>query len=199
MKKQQKYRSKKKNAAPAWLPVALGVGLVILGVALFAALKNAESVSAAQTNSVVPMPVSYPAPPLALQNINGESESLQDFLGNVVLVNNWATWCPPCKAEMPSLQKYYEAHKEQGFTIVAVEAGEGKDEVAQFVNSFGLTFHVWLDPNGEALKAFKNGSLPNSYVIDATGMTRFAWTGEISYDMLEKFITPLLNPPQARN
>ncbi|GAB4548087.1 MAG: hypothetical protein Fur002_24710 [Anaerolineales bacterium] len=196
MRKQQKYR--KKTTASAWLPAWLGAGLVLVGIALFAALKSAANAPAAQLNSVVPMQVSYPAPPLSLSAMNGETEALQDLLGSVVLVNNWATWCPPCKAEMPSLQKYYEAHKEQGFTIVAVEAGEGKEEVAQFVDSFGLTFRVWLDPDGAALKAFKNGSLPNSYVIDPMGMVRFAWTGEISYDMLEKFITPLLNSPRAQ-
>ncbi|MFM8426640.1 MAG: TlpA family protein disulfide reductase, partial [Chloroflexota bacterium] len=136
--------------------------------------------------------VDFPAPGLALENVSGAAESLKDFRGRVVLVNNWATWCPPCKAEMPSLQKYYAAHQEEGFTLVAINAGDGKPEVDKFVSDYGLTFNVWLDPDGAALNAFKNGNLPNSYVLDRTGTVRYAWTGEISYEMLEKYVTPVI-------
>ncbi|MBP6178587.1 MAG: TlpA family protein disulfide reductase [Anaerolineales bacterium] len=138
------------------------------------------------------MAVDYSAPQLSLQNLNGTTESLEDFRGKVVLVNNWATWCPPCKAEMPTLEQYYETHESEGFTIIAIEAGDGKDQVLQFVNSLKLKFPIWLDPNGDALQAFKNGNLPNSYVIDRAGTVRYAWTGEISLAMLEKYLTPII-------
>jgi peroxiredoxin len=142
--------------------------------------------------SVIPMAVNYPAPQLALENVNGKTESLADFGGQVLLLNNWATWCPPCKAEMPTLKKFHDTHSAEGFTIIAVEAGDGKEEVLQFANSLGLTFPIWLDPDGAALNAFKNGNLPNSYVIDRSGTVRYAWTGEISLAMLEKYVTPLI-------
>jgi len=192
MKKNQKYRKQRKQKNI--IPVMFGVGLIVVGAALSAILQNADNASASETaaRSVVPMAVEFPAPKLALENVNGASESLEDFHGQVVLLNNWATWCPPCKAEMPSLQKYYEAHRKDGFVIVAVSAGDGKSDVEQFSQSYGLTFHVWLDPNGAALNAFRNGNLPNSYVIDRDGMVRYAWTGEISYEMLEKYITPVI-------
>lgn len=109
-----------------------------------------------------------------------------------MLVNNWATWCPPCKAEMPTLEKYYEAHASEGFEIIAIEAGDGKDQVAQFADDLNLKFAVWLDPDGASLNAFRNGNLPNSYVIDRQGMVRYAWTGEINLAMLEKYVTPLI-------
>ena len=117
---------------------------------------------------------------------------MTDYYGKVVLVNNWATWCPPCKAEMPSLQKFYEAHSGEGFMIVAVNAGDDRAPVEQFVKEYGLTFRVWLDPDGAALDAFRNANLPSSYVVDRTGIIRYAWTGEISYEMLEKYITPVI-------
>ena len=93
---------------------------------------------------------------------------------------------------MPTLAAYYNEHQSEGFTIIAIEAGDPVDAVAPFVQSYNLEFPVWLDPNGVALKAFGNGSLPNSYVIDRTGTVRYAWTGEINKAMLEKYVTPLL-------
>ncbi|MFM8369136.1 MAG: TlpA family protein disulfide reductase [Chloroflexota bacterium] len=192
MKKNQKYRKQKKNNALT--TAILGGVFVLVGFALLAALQKPANASASNeiSNSVVPVKVNFPAPGLALENVSGAAESLEDFRGQVVLVNNWATWCPPCKAEMPSLQKYYATHQEEGFTLVAINAGDGKPEVDKFVSDYGLTFNVWLDPDGAALNAFKNGNLPNSYVLDRTGTVRYAWTGEISYEMLEKYVTPVI-------
>ena len=191
MKKQKKYRKQRKNN---WVPVFTGIGLILFGFVLFALLRRTDeaAASASVDRSVVPMAVDYSAPQLSLQNLNGTTESLEDFRGKVVLVNNWATWCPPCKAEMPTLEQYYETHESEGFTIIAIEAGDGKDQVLQFVNSLKLKFPIWLDPNGDALQAFKNGNLPNSYVIDRAGTVRYAWTGEISLAMLEKYLTPII-------
>ncbi len=192
MKKQSKYRRKIIKAQRQYL--AIGVFLVLVGIVLFVVLQSNDAKTATSTTdfSVVPAEVNYPAPQLALKNVNGETESLADFSGQVLLLNNWATWCPPCKAEMPTLKKFHDAHSAEGFTIIAVEAGDGKEEVLEFADSLGLTFPIWLDPDGAALNAFKNGSLPNSYVIDRSGTVRYAWTGEISLAMLEKYVTPLI-------
>ena len=192
--KKQKYRSKRKrNNNQSGM---IGIGLILVGIALFLLWpKNRDAVASPSSpisNSVVPVSVNYPAPQLSLQNTNGKTESLEDFRENVVLVNNWATWCPPCKAEMPTLEKYYEAHASEGFEIIAIEAGDGKDQVAQFADDLNLKFAVWLDPDGASLNAFRNGNLPNSYVIDRQGMVRYAWTGEINLAMLEKYVTPLI-------
>ena len=93
---------------------------------------------------------------------------------------------------MPTLSAYYNEHSSQGFTIIAIEAGDRAEGVAQFAEGYDLKFPVWLDPNGASLRAFGNGTLPSSYVIDRTGTVRYAWTGEISKAMLEKYVTPLL-------
>ena len=73
-----------------------------------------------------------------------------------------------------------------------MEAGDAKDTVAEFAKSLGLPFPVWLDPESASINAIHNGSLPNSYVIDRTGTVRYAWTGEVTMTMLEKYITPLI-------
>jgi peroxiredoxin len=188
-KSNKRYRRKRQQSFP-WLPFGIGFLLIGLAVLLLASPKSGSQ--AAGQSSVIPIKVEFSAPELSLQNINGETESLSDFRGNVVLVNNWATWCPPCKAEMPTLAAYHNEHASEGFTVVAIEAGEQLEEVAQFASDYSLKFPVWLDPDGLSLKAFGNGNLPNSYVIDRSGTVRYAWTGEISRDMLEKYVTPLL-------
>jgi cytochrome c biogenesis protein CcmG/thiol:disulfide interchange protein DsbE len=185
---------KKKNFDPV-LIISTGVFLVTLAVLLFLIHPSRGSVSQSAVDqlSVEPAAVNYPAPELSLQNVSGKSESLADFREQIVLVNNWAVWCPPCKAELPTLESYYEAHAADGFMIIGIEAGEPQNVVSQFVQIFGLKFHVWLDPKNASLAAFRNGSLPNSYVIDRKGAIRYAWTGEINRAMLEKYITPLLS------
>ena len=185
----KKYRRQRQRQFPI-LPVALG--LLLIGLAILALASPHSGNNDASSSSVVPFPVSYAVPELSLVNINGKTESLRDYLDHVVLVNNWATWCPPCKAEMPTLADYFNEHASDGFMIIAIEAGDPLEGVAQFAQNHNLKFQVWLDPNGESLKAFGNGNLPNSYVIDRSGTVRYAWTGEISKTMLEKYVTPLL-------
>jgi peroxiredoxin len=187
-KSNRKYRRKQQSFP--WVPIALGLFLIIVAVLILATPQSGGT--AAEQSSVVPIKVNFSAPELSLQNINGQTESLADYRGQVVLVNNWATWCPPCKAEMPTLAAYYNEHSPEGFTLVAIEAGEPLESVAQFATDFNLKFPVWLDPDGASLKAFGNGNLPNSFVIDRSGTVRYAWTGEISRDMLEKYVSPLL-------
>lgn len=187
------HRSRKNNSNPGLMSI-LGVGLVLIGLAAFLLLQSTKNTEASQpvSRSVIPMEVNYPAPELSLQNVNGNTESLIDFRDKVVLVNNWATWCPPCKAEIPTLEAYYEAHEPDGFVIIGVEAGEPQNDVLQFVQEHGMTYPVWFDLTNAAMSAFRNGSLPSSYVIDRKGNVRLAWVGEISREMLEKYVTPLL-------
>lgn len=171
----------------------LVVGLILVGLAAFLMLLGPRNTKAPQpvSRSVVPAEVNYPAPELSLQNVNGETESLVGYRDKVVLVNNWATWCPPCKAEIPTLEAYYKAHSTDGFVIIGIEAGEPQNTVQEFVQG-KITYPIWIDPESAAMNAFHNASLPSSYVIDRNGTVRLAWVGEISREMLEKFVTPLL-------
>jgi cytochrome c biogenesis protein CcmG/thiol:disulfide interchange protein DsbE len=193
MARKKQHRRRQDNSAL----MAMGLGLILIGIALFlfwpASKNDAAAQSASGEQSVAPAAVNFPAPQLSLKSVDGKNESLADYRQKVLLVNNWATWCPPCKAEMPTLEAYYETYAADGFMIVAIEAGEPQDTVSQFVQSYGLKFRVWLDPDNASLSAFRNQNLPNSYVIDRTGTVRYTWTGEISRAMLEKYVTPLLS------
>lgn len=172
----------------------LGAGLMLVGLAAILILSGIKNTEASQSvsNSVIPMEVNYPAPEISLQNVNGDIESLASYRDKVVLVNNWATWCPPCKAEIPTLEAYYKAHNVDGFVIIGIEAGESQADVLNFVQGSRITYPIWIDLENAAMNAFHNASLPSSYVIDRSGAVRLAWVGEISREMLEKYVTPLL-------
>ena len=153
-----------------------GVGLILIATSAYFFLRD---VSPPDDLSAVPVPVDFAAPDLTLTDTQGASHSLADYRGQVVLINLWATWCPPCKEEMPTLQSFYEKHKDQGFVIVAVDDGDPTKDVLQFVKDFQLTFSVWLDPTYIATEqAFKTLNLPSSYVVDRNGTVKTNVGGE---------------------
>jgi cytochrome c biogenesis protein CcmG, thiol:disulfide interchange protein DsbE len=184
------HQNKKTQISYVIPMIVIGVGLIVIGL-ISAKVITADSVSA-EGYGVVPQQVSFTAPDITLNALTGETVSISDYQGQVILINNWATWCPPCKAEMPTLSKYYQDHRDESFVLVAIEAGDPKDDVARFVQEYDLTFPVLLDPNNKALYAFRNDSLPSSYVVDQNGTVVLAWTGPITYTTLEKYVTPLL-------
>jgi len=171
-------------------PFLIAAGFLLIIFAIFYLTQNL----APQTDlSAVPAPVNYAAPELTLTDTQGISRSLADYRGQVVLVNLWATWCPPCKAEMPALQAFYDKYNKEGFTILAINDAESKAEVTQFVQDYELTFPVWLDSNSVASEqAFKTINLPSSYIIDRNGTVRLMWVGGINRTNLNKYVKPII-------
>lgn len=116
----------------------------------------------------------FPAPDFSLPALDGKTYTLSELKGNAVLVNLWATWCPPCRAEMPAIEKIYQEYKDKGFVVLAVNMTTQDDPfaVAPFVQEYGLTFPVLLDENALAAAAYQMRSLPSSYFIDRAGIIR---------------------------
>ena len=174
----------------------VGAGLLIFGAVALVILPNPNPVPepmVEQTDQgIMPAEMDEAAPDLVLVDLEGSEVSLEDYRGQVVLVNNWATWCPPCRAEMPILEAYYQDHKDEGFVLIGIEAGEPADEVEEFVENYGISFPVWLDPESKAIIGFRNMALPSSYVINPDGMIVLAWTGAVTLNSLEEYLTPLL-------
>ena len=168
----------------------VGIGLLATG-AMFVMLLDQRDASA-QDFSAVPAKVNFPAPELNLQDLSGEQVALSDYRGSVVLVNLWATWCPPCREEMPTLQTFYEKYKEDGFVLIAIDQEETSDVVQPFVEEFGLTFPIWLDLDYLAQQQFHTANLPSSYVVDREGVVRLMWIGGISKKNLEKFVPDII-------
>ena len=165
--------------------------MVAIAVMVFAPKNNLPLKLDADV-SPLPGEVNFQAPELALENLGGDPVTLAELRGQVILVNNWATWCPPCRAEMPELEAYFRAHVDEGFLLVAINSGDTQEQVTAFVEEYDLTFPMWLDPTGLALDEFKNNALPSSYVIDRSGTVKFVWTGAVSLEALETYVTPLL-------
>jgi cytochrome c biogenesis protein CcmG/thiol:disulfide interchange protein DsbE len=171
----------------------VGGGLLVIGVAALLLLpKESAPESEIQVAENKPAEVDFPAPDLQLRDLDGQPVSLTDYRGQVVLVNNWATWCPPCRQEMPILEAYFRDHNHQDFTIVAIDAGDPADTVSAFVNQYQMSFPVWLDPSSFALNSFRNNYLPSSYLINRDGQVVKAWSGAVTQASLEENITPLL-------
>ena len=185
--------SKKTNRRLTAFITLIAAGIFLLGAGLIPLLVNAQQKALESAALILPpTTTNFSGPQLALSDLNGKPVAIQDYRGQVILVNNWATWCPPCRTEMPELQAYYTAHAAEGFVVVAIESGDPADQVASFVQEYGLTFPVWLDPQSKSQGIFKNWDLPSSYVIDRDGIVRLSWTGGINQPTLEQYVTPLL-------
>lgn len=135
-------------------------------------------------------------PPLELPDLSGKKQSLESFKGKVVLVNFWATWCPPCRTEMPSMWRLKNKFKNKPFEILAVDMGEDKKIVRAFMpDKMERDFVVLLDSEGIALKEWKIFAFPTSFLIDKKGQIRYALYGALEWDGPEqvKIVEMLLN------
>jgi thiol-disulfide isomerase/thioredoxin len=104
-----------------------------------------------------------------LEDMNGDIKKLSSYSGKVVFLNFWATWCGPCRIEMPSMQRVYEEFKDKGFVIVAVDLQEDKKVVKKFITEYNLTFPVLLDKTGKVGGIYGARSIPTTYLIDRNG------------------------------
>ncbi len=122
------------------------------------------------TDTTPPSSRTVLAPDFALPDLEGKVQRLADFRAKVVLLNFWATWCPPCRAEMPSMETSYQAYKDQGFVILAVSSNvQGAAIVQPFMDQNRLSFPTLLDPTGRVGGMYGVRSIPTSYLLDRQG------------------------------
>jgi thiol-disulfide isomerase/thioredoxin len=152
----------------------------------------------------VPVTTGEPAPELRLPLIDGDTADLAEYRGRVVMLNIWATWCPPCITELPSMQRVYEAYADQGLTILAVAVdvrpgtvgvdGRIVGVVSEFADRFGLTFDVAVDPTGGTERLLGVNNLPTTFLIDRAGRIRVRevggrhWDREPYVEMIESLL-----------
>ena len=128
-----------------------------------------------------------------LSTLDGSDASLSDFRGQVVLVNFWASWCGPCRIEFPAIKSVYEKHKDEGFTVVAVNLGEQRDTAAAFAEQFELPFTVMLDTNAGVARIYGAYSIPTSYFLDRQGVIREMRVGAMPEAFIEQIVAQLLD------
>jgi thiol-disulfide isomerase/thioredoxin len=122
------------------------------------------------------------APALVGSDLKGFQQNLAAYKGRVVLVNFWATWCPPCREEMPSLQRLAKGMAGKPFLILAVNSGDSSADVAAFFRAMPAGFPVLLDPDSGVTKRWKVFAMPTSFLIDKQGRVRYALPGGAEWD-----------------
>lgn len=173
----------------------IGVLIAIVIVNFWDSNKNEKEVISAKEEipgvDLSEVQIGNPAPDFALLTLEGEKITLSDYQGKKVILNFWATWCPPCKAEMPHMQSFYEKNKENGIEIIAVNLTKaekhGKDKIADFIKEYGLTFPVPLDEDGSIGMQYQAFSMPTSYIIDTKGIITQKIIGPMDEAMMETF------------
>jgi peroxiredoxin len=123
------------------------------------------------------------APNFILETVTGKKISLNDFKGKAVLLNFWATWCQPCKKELPSMQRIYEELSSEGVEVVAISIDRNKKErVEKYIKNYNLTFPVLLDPSQKVRKDYFILGLPTSYLIGSDGNLKGFISGAREWD-----------------
>jgi cytochrome c biogenesis protein CcmG/thiol:disulfide interchange protein DsbE len=122
------------------------------------------------------------APAYGGVTLAGDSVSLAELRGQVVLLNLWATWCAPCRQETPFLEELFKARKEHGLNVVGVsmDTGDARDQVAEFVEEYGVTYSILLDPQMRGMDAYRVMGLPASFLIDRDGVLRWMRIGPVA-------------------
>lgn len=125
------------------------------------------------------------APDFELETMDGEVVKLSDYKGEKILLNFWATWCPPCRAEMPDMQKYHDNH-EEGIILAVnlIDTEQSVESVEKFLDEYEITFDILADEKSEVTQIYEAYGLPTSYFIDAEGRIHKKAVGAIKYDML---------------
>jgi len=168
--------------------ILLPVGLLVAALGGVAALQVAQR--SPRTG--------YPAPDFALPDLKGATHRLADYRGKVVFVNLWATWCPPCRMEMPAMERLYQRMRGRDFTMLAISEDEGgAAAVAPFVAELGLSFPVLLDPDARLSPRFGATGYPETFILDRNGNVVNHIIGPAAWDSEEmmRYFQALLEAP----
>ena len=130
----------------------------------------------------------------ALDDVSGQRVKLSDLRGHPVVVNFWATWCPPCRQELPALQSAYQRFRDKGVILVGVDLKENAETIQNFTTQFGLTYPLLLDRDGAVSERYQVRGIPTTVIVDADGVVRARHVGPLTEDKFAEYVTPLLAP-----
>jgi peroxiredoxin len=122
------------------------------------------------------------APDFALKDIDGKTHRLSDYRGRPVIVNFWATWCPPCRKEMPSMQRAWETIEQQGIAMLAVNVGEDEDTIFAFTANYPVEFPLLMDMDSKIVQQWSVRGLPTTFVVDPRGRLAYRAIGGRAWD-----------------
>ncbi len=182
--------TKRNRLRSGW--AALGL-LFVASLALLlvaqACTPSSLAVSGDQQEATVGVNVGQVAPDFTLVDLEGNQVSLSDFRGKVVFINFWATWCPPCRAEMPEIEAVYQDYKDKGVVVIGVDIRETEEAVLQYVRQGGYSWTFVLDTSGEVAANYKVVAIPTSFFIDKEGIIRAVSIGAMTKRAIEIKLT----------
>ncbi len=180
-----------------WLFLSWITGLLILLSVFVPQGEAVQHFDEALRLSRPEQPVS--APTFRLPDLKGKMVALEDFRGKIVFLNFWATWCPPCRAEMPAMEKLFQRMQGKDFVMLAVDFQEERDQVQGFMKQFRLHFPALLDTDGTVAAAYGIRGLPSTYILDRAGKIVAGVVGSRTWDSQESyaFFEQLVNTPAA--
>lgn len=186
------------NLLQAWLQrprrwSAFMAGVLVLG-ALWTWFSAVPATST--TGGLIPSPrEGFLAPDFTLDLLGGEPVSLSGLRGQVVMINLWASWCPPCRAEMPAIERIYQVNRARGLEVLAVNTTYQDNESAAraFVQEYGLTFPILLDRTGAMANRYQLRALPTTFFVDRQGVIQDVVVGgPMSEALIQSKVEPLL-------
>ncbi|MFZ5816631.1 MAG: redoxin domain-containing protein [Bacillota bacterium] len=174
------------NQRPAWKRWVAGVSLSVAGLLVLLLMliprSGAETV----------LQVGQPAPDFTLTTLEGERITLSELKGKAVVVNFWASWCKPCREEMPHFQMVYDQYRDQGLELLGINVGDAKPTVTDFVDRVGVRFPILIDVDESAQTAYKILPLPATFFIDREGIIRGVYQFQMSLPQIEDEVKRLL-------
>ena len=188
-RRREQAAARRKAQIQSWL--IIGGLVVIIGGALVVSL-SASATPGASSAPAGPARVGQPLADFTLTDSNGVPHKLSDYAGRPVLINAWATWCPPCRAEMPDLHAFYLEHQAEGFELLAINSGESAQTVASFIQQMGFTFPALVDSNKAVLDGLGIDGLPTSIFVGRDGVVKYIHVGGLSPAMIATQLAPLL-------
>jgi peroxiredoxin len=162
-----------------WLvaAAALGVAVVVFEPFFVASPSRSEGPAASK---------GQPAPVFPLRDDRGASVSLADYRGKIVVMNLWASWCPPCRAEMPDLQRLADYGASRGIAVVGVNEGESEDRARVFAASLRIHYPIWIDASQRYGRMYNALGLPTTVIVDRKGVVARAYDGALTFDQMRK-------------
>ncbi len=165
--------------------IFLLIGLWLLA-ACAPALSETSTSPTPTSTEVEPTATPGPVMELEVKDLHGNPVRLSDYRGKAALVTFWASWCTPCKEELPLLEAFYQEHQEEGFVLIGVNAGEGPEDAARYIAAHGFTFLAWSDPAGTEMIRIGARGLPYSFLVDQEGRRKIAWYGGANEAFLDE-------------
>lgn len=129
-----------------------------------------------------------------LENLEGDNESLSDYRGQVVFLNFWASWCPPCQEEMPDLDQFYADYKDKEFMLIAVNVAEERETVVNYLDQNGFEMPVLFDKDGSLTKKYGVQGIPKTFILNKEGKIIAMKSGAMTYSEMENYYEQANNP-----